>query len=378
MYWHPLSRFPGPWLFATGRIPYVFSAITGNLAVKLHELHEEYGPVVRTASNELSFIDPSAWNTIYGKSQAGYTSYKKNYDTFDDPKNHVGHFIFIAGDEAHVRMRKLLNHAFSPRSLQRLEPMIYENVNELVQGLERDRVENEGIVDLTEWFSWAAFDNIADASFGESFKCLRGPEYRHWLVFLSKTWKKITYVVGLKDIMPSLSLIQRMIPTSVLQKEANKLDMVLNRVQKHVDTKQTKGNDFLSSLTKINDEKHVLSETELVSNVTLFVFAGTETVATLLPALTYLLTQNMQSMRKLTEAIRTTFPDEDSITVLGLSHIPYLTACIEEALRLFPPVPEGLPRVAPPQGDVISGEWVPGGVWLHISLFCVHFTPPPR
>ena len=31
--------------------------------------------------------------------------------------------------------------------------------------------------------------------------------------------------------------------------------------------------------------------------------------------------------------------------------MPYLNACIEEALRVHPPVPAGPPRVVPPGGD---------------------------
>ena len=31
-------------------------------------------------------------------------------------------------------------------------------------------------------------------------------------------------------------------------------------------------------------------------------------------------------------------------------------------MRLVPPVPEGLPRVTPPEGEYICGQWVPGEV----------------
>ena len=362
VYWHPLSPFPGPRLYATSRIPYVFSAMTGNLAVKLQELHDVYGPIVRTASNELSFIEPSAWKTIYGRSEFGYTPYKKNYDTFNETRNQIGHSIFIADDDDHVRMRKLLNYAFSPQYLRQQEPLMHENVEALLQGLERERSKSTGIVDLIQWYNWAAFDNIADASFGESFKCLRESTNRQWPILLSKTWKVITYVSGLKNTVPSLEMLRCIVPTSILQKEVNKLDMVQDRVKEHIDTGRTEGEDMLSSILKLNDEKQTMSETEIISNASLFVFAGTETVATLLPAVTYFLTHNAQVMQKLTGEIRSAFSNEESMTISDLSQLSYLTACIDEALRIFPPIPEGLPRVAPPEGDIISGQWVPGGV----------------
>ena len=96
--------------------------------------------------------------------------------------------------------------------------------------------------------------------------------------------------------------------------------------------------------------------------ISLLAFAGTETVATLLPALTYLLIQNPRAMQELVLDLRSNFPKVESMTTERLSKMEYLTVCIKEGLRLFPPTPEGLPRVAPPKGAMISGHWVPGNV----------------
>jgi cytochrome P450 len=41
---------------------------------------------------------------------------------------------------------------------------------------------------------------------------------------------------------------------------------------------------------------------------------------------------------------------------------PYLTAVIQEALRMYPPVPFGMPRVVPKGGETVDGLSVPGGV----------------
>ena len=62
---HPLSCFPGPHLWACSRVPYVLSLQNGTLPIKIKALHDIYGPVVRVAPNELSFITPEAWKDIY-------------------------------------------------------------------------------------------------------------------------------------------------------------------------------------------------------------------------------------------------------------------------------------------------------------------------
>ena len=76
-------------------------------------------------------------------------------------------------------------------------------------------------------------------------------------------------------------------------------------------------------------------------------------------------------MEKLVKEIRSTFTSEDDITIESLQQMPYLHACLEEGLRVYPPVPTGLPRTTPEGGAPISGKWVPEGVstpsQLHIN-----------
>jgi cytochrome P450 len=65
---------------------------------------------------------------------------------------------------------------------------------------------------------------------------------------------------------------------------------------------------------------------------------------------------------KLAVEIRTTFTTEEDIKFEILKDLPYMSACINEAMRVFPPVPAGLLRTVPKNGDTIDGYFVPGGV----------------
>ncbi|MCJ1453592.1 hypothetical protein MMC28_003939, partial [Mycoblastus sanguinarius] len=341
--------------------------MTGKLAIKTHTLHEKYGPVVRTAPNELSFTDSSAWKTIYGQQKGRYTPFRKNYDTFNEINNQIGtNSVFLAGDEDHTRMRKVLDHAFSPQALHDQEPQMKGHAKSLLHGLDNALSRNEGVVDLNQWYTWAAFDIVTDATFNDSFHCLQKPTFRDWPLQLTKTWKLIVLVSGLKQTLPWLSLVRCVIPTSLLQKQVDRLDMVLERVRKRM-CQNSDRKDFMHHIKRHNDIKTGLSEAEIISNTSLLAFAGTETVATLLPALTYMLIQSPKATKRLVDELRSSFSDENSISSERVSHINYLTACIKEGLRLFPPTPEGLPRVVPPQGAMISGQWVPGGTYVQVS-----------
>jgi cytochrome P450 len=52
-------------------------------------------------------------------------------------------------------------------------------------------------------------------------------------------------------------------------------------------------------------------------------------------------------------------------------HLPFLVACIKESLRLFPPAPQFLTRVTPPEGRTIDGYFVPGGMEVTTYSYCV-------
>jgi len=66
LYFHPLRRFPGPVLHRATRIAFVRKLVRGVLPKDVLALHNRYGPVVRVAPNELSFLHPDAWRDIYG------------------------------------------------------------------------------------------------------------------------------------------------------------------------------------------------------------------------------------------------------------------------------------------------------------------------
>ncbi|KAL9117373.1 MAG: hypothetical protein Q9187_006094, partial [Circinaria calcarea] len=361
LFWHPLAHFPGPRLFAVSRFPYAYCHVSGKLAVTFHELHQKYGSIIRVAPNELSFTEPEALKTIYAERRKSCPVFRKNYDTFNETRNQIAHSVFIAGDNDHSRMRKIINHAFSERALRDQEPRIQTHVETLITTLDLERSKTNGIVDLNKWYNYAAFDIIADAAFGEPFNTLQESTYRPWLSLMGKTWKAITFASAIKSIVPPLYFFRRLIPTGpYLQKEVDKFNLILDRVRKRMALGTTRIS-LLSLVVNHNNEKEKMTEQEIISNTTLFVAAGTETVATLLSSLTYLLTRNDRVMQTLTKEIRNSFMNEYQITVQTVSQLPYLTACIREALRVFPPIPEGLPRVVPSEGEKISGHFIPGG-----------------
>jgi hypothetical protein len=93
-----------------------------------------------------------------------------------------------------------------------------------------------------------------------------------------------------------------------------------------------------------------------------FMTAGTETTATLLGGLTFMLLTHPQKMQRLVSELRGAFPTRQSMTLEKLAALEYLNACVDETLRVYPPVPTGQTRIVPESGAQICGHYVAGGV----------------
>jgi cytochrome P450 len=64
-------------------------------------------------------------------------------------------------------------------------------------------------------------------------------------------------------------------------------------------------------------------------------------------------------MEQLKDEVRSSFNSVADITITSVGHLPYLLACLNEALRRFPPATGNLPRQVHEGGEMIAGRFVP-------------------
>jgi hypothetical protein len=78
LYFHPLRNYSGPRLWVITRFPLTYYKLTGQLSFVIKRLHDQYGPVVRTGVNNLSYNTAEAWDKIYGFHSSGGHSFDKD------------------------------------------------------------------------------------------------------------------------------------------------------------------------------------------------------------------------------------------------------------------------------------------------------------
>ncbi|PBP27601.1 cytochrome P450 monooxygenase [Diplocarpon rosae] len=358
LYFHPLAKFPGPASRAGVYASDYWKLYDGSHPQNLKALHDKYGDVVRIRPDSLTFNNAAAWKG--DRMWAGmdiYGTRPRRGQLQKDPQ-----FYSIAGacnDADHSRMRKLLSHAFSDSALRQQEDLLTPHFELLVQRLQ-EQIDGPtaGKVDIKNWYNFLTFDVIGDMAFGESFGALESGTYHKWIANLFggiKYARFLSIASFYRPAMDVLMLLVKAVPT-ISEMKREHMEFCREKTRHRLET-ETDRRDFMSYILRHNDEKG-MSRDELMNTSELLILAGSETTATLLSGLTYLLLSTPCAYAKVQREVREAFASADDITLTSTGQLPYLHACIEEALRIYPPVPIALPRLTRPEGDVIGGTKV--------------------
>lgn len=377
LYFHPLAKFPGPKLNAISSLPGIHSLLRGRLPLDNKKLHEKYGPVVRVSPNELAFNSAQAWEDIYGHRQGRPNMHK-------DPI-HVGSVdplpgastLTMSDDSNHARQRRALAHSFSMKALMEQEPIIQGYVDVLIKNLTR-MAKHEDEFNMVNWLNFTTFDIIGDLAFGDPFGCLENGAFHDWVALIYETVKVGALEQATRRFATvgswTQSMLLNLIPNHVRQRRRNHLIFSKEKVVRRLENKDTDHRDFIWYILK-QREKFDLHDNEIILNSALFIVAGSETTANLLSGLIARLLWNKNKYDKLVHEIRSSFKREDEINYEETSKLEYLNACLEEGLRIHPPVPTGLLRTVPKAGDFIDGHWVAGGTSVAVSSWAAAHNP---
>ncbi|KAI8664560.1 hypothetical protein NCS55_00965300 [Fusarium keratoplasticum] len=61
--------------------------------------------------------------------------------------------------------------------------------------------------------------------------------------------------------------------------------------------------------------------------------------------------------------------------MISVSKLPYMLAILNESLRMFPAVVNGIPRLIGPGGDIIIGQYIHEGTTVDIWHWAVYRNP---
>ncbi|KAI4155761.1 MAG: hypothetical protein LQ340_000781 [Diploschistes diacapsis] len=340
----------------------------GKLDYKLRDLHEQYGDVVRSAPQILSFTAASAWKDIYGYGHRELPKGIVQGSGFDEDQ------LIAAPGASHARMRRAMGPAFSDKALGQQEAVIMEYVDLLVQRLHETSRSGKP-TDMVQWYNFTTFDAIADLAYGKSLGGLSEGTTNEWIKNIRRLFQVFPLILIAMQF-PLLSIILKIHAGSKIRnaQASHKkycTEMTMERIHRKG---QPDRGDFMDYMMRSQDEKSRMSQTELVANSDLLMIAGSETTATLLSGITFWLLKTPGALKRVVEEVRSEFESDADITFrTATDKLPYMLACLDECLRIYPPVPSAFVRHCPPGAPTpICGLQVPAGTRVSVQQFAAY------
>ncbi|OLN97156.1 Isotrichodermin C-15 hydroxylase 7 [Colletotrichum chlorophyti] len=368
-YFHPLCRFPGPKLAAISNFPYSRSYLGGRQPWDILKLHDRYGPVVRISPNDLSFNTAKSWSDIYGvrKGQASCFIKSNFYDggNFADQAHSI---VSERDPEKHHQMRKFLSRAFSDTSLKEQEALVNTKIDRFVE-----RIGEQGTVDFTHWFNLLTFDIIGELAFGRDFQGIETGQTHFWIndvlgsmsqASVSDTLTRFP-VLGKAWLVCNPGWISKLMVAATRHQKYT-IELTTRRLQEDTGRK-----DFMSYLLQDRDDS---SDIQLAAHASDFVIAGSETTATTLAVLFYYMCTTPSAKQELEREVLSAFSAYGDINATSAASLKYLHAVCQEALRMFPPLPLGLPREVPKGGETVDGFYVPEGTIVSTNPYAASMS----
>lgn len=365
LFFHSLSAYPGPKLWIAFPITKSIAQLRGQLDFKIRDAHEKYGNVFRISPNELIFTTGAAWKDIYGH---GHAELPKHFPARTGVKKVRS--IIAADARDHFRFRRAMLPAFSDRAMDQQEPLIQKYVDLLVVKL-KEVAQVGQPTNFVKWYTFTTFDLIGDLAYGKSFDGLAEGKSNKWVENINNMMRLFPILV-LATASPIISKVLMFMASDKLRKSRSEHfrlsnDLAMERIR---NKEQEHRGDFMDFMMRAEGKEHGLSEAELASNADTIIVAGSETTATLLCGVTYYLLRTPEVFKKCVEEVRSAFDAHEDINFKAAStKLPYMLACLDEGLRLFPPVPTVLMRqTLPGQVTMIDGHEIPENVSCSIKL----------
>jgi cytochrome P450 len=275
----------------------------------------------------------------------------------------------------HRTRRRIVGQGLSDRATLQFEPVLLKQINVFLTKLLNASKESKP-VDMSEACKLLGFDVSIELGFGYDLQ-LQASEANRWIVNAISTsnWRINVYIQ-----FPSLKKLnlEKLLLPILLPKVLRYHRLVTTMVSARRKEEKHARPDLFSTVSEYRDPEtgESLSAREMWSEATFLLPAGGDTTATTMTATFFYLSRYPTCYARLVQEIRTTFSDGAQIKAgAKLAGCKYLRACIDETLRISPPVGTTLWRDIPRDGNgaiVIEGHAIPEGTRIGVNVYTIH------
>ncbi|KAH8595275.1 cytochrome P450 [Bisporella sp. PMI_857] len=375
LFFHPLANYPGPFWAKITDWYSVYHCLTGNRHLEFYRIHQKYGKFVRYGPNRLSVNSATGLKAIYGpktnSQKSGFYEVLIRFFPAFSSQSIIDEKKFL-----HAEKRKTLSHALHQSSTAKgIDDAILNNLDILCSNLITGKNDDwSGPVNISNVTAYFSFDIMGEVCFGRRVDMQNRTENRHMLNTLSQATKGLALLGHMQKL---LSTGLHKVPFVKLLKQIDGYrEYSRLECDRALDNKSAKPYVFqhLLSAKKIASEEPLFTYEELVSECSLLIIAGSDTSSTCLATTIFYLLHNPACYSRVQGEVRSKFTTESELRNGGerVKDCTYMRACIDESLRMAPPVGSQLPREVLPGGMVIDEHHISAGTEVGTPIYTIH------
>ncbi|KAI1098668.1 cytochrome P450 [Jackrogersella minutella] len=368
LFLHPLSRYPGPLIAKFTNGYGAFYAYKQSLHLTTWKQHLKYGPVIRQGPNKLVFNSATALKDIYHNERV-----VKPISYLSNQASPGSHNVWNSLDrDLHRQRRKLVGPAINERSMRAFEPTMVDQVNIFIKQV---ALSQGSPIDMKKRCNYLGMDIVCLLSFGFAIRSQTEEKYR----FLSEEITGGNSRLNIYLQVPTIAKHRLQVPINLIwSKSREKVFGLLELMVKGRMTEELHAKhdlySFVGDSLKTAEGKS-LRVNDLWMEAILFTVAGGDTTSTTMAAVLFYLARHRECYEKLANEIRSTFKTGNDICGAKLASSQYLRACVDEALRMSPPIPGTLWRQLASDDDlpfVIDGHVIPKDTYVGVNAYTLH------
>ena len=257
--------------------------------------------------------------------------------------------------------------------MRTFEPRMAEQIDIFLQLLLASS-RSGSAVNMTERCQRLGMDIVGLLSFGYPFKTQTGEGFR----FLPPVIDTMSWRISPYMQFPPLTHLDTFVSLFGISQGIQFLNSVKTMIKTRMSQDKNAHHDLYSILADhIGKDQQGLYEGELWPEAMLFIMAGGSTTATAMSALFFYLARNPECYAALADEIRSKFNSASDIQAgPQLNACKYLRACVDEALRMSPPVPtvpwrEQFAADESSEPFIVDGHVIPRGTQVGVNLYCI-------
>ncbi|KAI0526503.1 cytochrome P450 3A13 [Xylaria bambusicola] len=321
----------------------------------VHDMHLQYGPVVRIAPNEVSFASLEGIKEIYGSGGSGYDK-TEFYDLFQVYERRYAYCFSLR----HAKRKRILADRYANSNIMKSQSLngIAERsarfIERCLQSVDRS-------IDVFVSLHDYAFDGVTHQLFhphgSDSLRNSQDEEIMKQVAFDDSLQNRL-----IQYYCPSLhKLVGQALSVFVRPRQTPLADELVLSAARKTDPAQ------FTLLNRMQDKAYKLEYIDMAAECLDHMAAGIDTTGDSLCFLMWELSQprSFHVQRRL---------QQELIANPGVSFdkLHYLDAVVMEGLRCFPAIPMSLPRYVPTGGRTINGFFIPERTIVSSQAYSAH------